>query len=155
MISWTRVEKHIDKYLEQLGDSDKEDERDTDGSPVKDKIAWLKKRLVELRALEEEVINHPEKQISTVDPDSRLMKTQGMTRAVCYNVQSAVDTKHHLIVAHEVTNKQDRGQLCHVGKQVQTALGRESITIVADKGYYSGRHQRYPGCWNGCTGTQG
>ncbi len=133
-----RVEKHIDKYLEQLGDSDKEDERDTDESPVKDKIAWLKKRLAELRALEEEVNNHPEKQISTVDPDSRLMKTQGMTRVVCFNVQNAVDAKHHLIVAHKVTNKQDRGQLCHMAKQVQTALRRESITIVADKGYYSG-----------------
>jgi hypothetical protein len=57
------------------------------------------------------VNNHPDKQISTVDPDSRLMKTQGMTRVVCYNIQSAVDTKHHLIVAHEVTNTTDRGQL--------------------------------------------
>ena len=133
-----RVEKHIDRYLQQLGESDSEDERDTDGAPVKDKIAWLKKRLVELQVLEEEVNNHPEKQLSTVDPDSRLMKTQGMTRVVCFNVQNAVDHKHHLIVAHEVTNEQDRGQLCHMAKQVQTALGRESITIVADKGYYSG-----------------
>ena len=133
-----RVEKHIDRYLEQLGDSDKEDERATDGAPVKDKIAWLKKRLVELQVLEEEVNNHPEKQLSTIDPDSRLMKTQGMTRIVCFNVQNAVDNKHHLIVAHEVTNKQDRGQLCHMAKQVQTALRRKSITIVADKGYYSG-----------------
>ena len=98
----------------------------------------MKKRLAELRTLEEEVTNNPEQQISTTDSDSRLLKTQGMTRAVCYNVQSAVDAKHHLIVAHEVTNKPDRGQLCNVGKQVQTALGRESITIVADKGYYSG-----------------
>jgi transposase len=133
-----RVEKHIAKYLEQLGDSDKDDERDTDGAPVKDKIVWLKERLVELQALEEEVNKHPDKQISTVDPDSRLMKTQGMTRVVCFNVQNAVDNKHHMIVAHEVTNTPDRGQLCHMAKQVQTALGRESITIVADKGYYSG-----------------
>jgi hypothetical protein len=50
------------------------------------------------------VNNHPDKQVSTVDPDSRLMKTQGMTQAICYNKQSAVDTKYHLIVAHEVTN---------------------------------------------------
>ena len=63
--------------------------------------------------------NHPEKQLFTTDPDARLLKTQGMTRVVCYNAQSAVDTKHHLIVAHEVTNKQDRGQLCCMGKQAQ------------------------------------
>jgi len=133
-----RVEKHIDDYLKQLDDSDREEEKIIDETPIKEKIAWLKQRLSELRTLEEEVNNHPDKQLSTVDPDSRLMKTQGMTRAVCYNVQSVVDTKHHLIVAHEVTNKQDRGQLCEMGKQAKAALGQETITVIADKGYYSG-----------------
>ena len=61
-----------------------------------------------------------------------------MTRAVCYNIQSAVDSKHHLIVAHEVTNKTDMGQLCRMGEQAQTALKEKAITVVADKGYYSG-----------------
>ena len=134
-----RVEKHIDDYLQQLDDADKEAEKHVDDTPVQEKIAWLKKRLSELKALEVEVNNHPDKQLSTVDPDSRLLKTQGMTRAVCYNVQSAVDTKHHLIVAHEVTNKQDRGQLCRMGKQTQVALDQKAITIIADKGYYSGQ----------------
>ena len=133
-----RVEKHIDKYLKQLDDSDKEDEKVIDETPIKDKIDWLKNRLCELKALEEEVNNHPDKQISTIDPDSRLLKTKGMTRVVCYNVQTAVDTQHHLIVAHEVTNKPDRGQLCQVGKAVQTALGKKEVTVLADKGYYSG-----------------
>ena len=132
-----RVEKHIDKYLKQLDDSDQEDEKVIDEVAVKDKIAWLEKRRSELKVLEEEVNNHPEKQLSTVDPDSRLMKTQGMTRSVCYNVQTAVDAKHHLIVSHEVTNKPDRGQLCQVAKEVQAALGQEAITVLADKGYYS------------------
>jgi len=134
-----RVEKHIDEYLKQLDDADKEAEKNADDTPVKEKITWLKKRLEELKALEVEVNNHPDKQLSTVDPDSRLLKTQGMTRAVCYNVQSAVDTKHHLIVAHEVTNKQDRGQLCRMGKQTQVALDQKAITVIADKGYYSGQ----------------
>ncbi|MFC1665817.1 IS1182 family transposase [Pseudomonadota bacterium] len=133
-----RVEKHIDDYLKQLDDSDKEDEKVIDDTPIKDKIAWLKKRLCELKVLEEQVNDHPDKQLSTVDPDARLLKTQGMTRAVCYNVQTAVDTKHHLIVAHEVTNKPDRGQLSQVGKAVQMALGRKDVTVLADKGYYSG-----------------
>jgi transposase len=134
-----RVEKHIDEYLKQLDDSDKEDEKVIDETPIKDKITWLKKRLSELKALEAEVNSHPEKQLSTTDPDSRLLKTQGMTRAVCYNVQSAVDTKHHLIVTHAVTNKQDRGQLCKMGKKTQAATGQEAITVIADKGYYSGQ----------------
>jgi len=124
-----RVEKHIDKYLKQLDDSDKEDEKHIDG---------LENRLSELKVLEVQVNDHPEKQLSTTDPDSRLMKTRGMTRSVCYNVQTAVDSKHHLIVAHEVTNKPDRGQLCETGKQAQAALGEKTITVIADKGYYSG-----------------
>jgi len=133
-----RVEKHIDEYLKQLDDSDKADEKANDETSIKEKLAWLEKRRSELKALEEEVNNHPEKQISTVDPDSRLMKTQGMTRSVCYNLQAAVDSKHHLIVTHEVTNKPDRGQLCQVAKGVQRALGKKEITVIADKGYYSG-----------------
>jgi len=133
-----RVEKHIDAYLQQLDAADREEKQVTDGRSIQEKITWLKKRLSELKVMEEAVNNHPEKQVSTTDPDSRLMKTQGMTRAVCYNVQSAVDTRHHLIVAHEVTNKPDRGQLCQVSKQAQSALGKKGITVIADKGYYSG-----------------
>jgi transposase len=133
-----RVEKHIDKYLKQLDDSDRDAEKVIDETPIKEKLAWLQNRHAELRVLEAEVNNHPEQQLSTVDPDSRLMKTKGMTRAVCYNVQTAVDSKHHLIVTHEVTNKPDRGQLCQVAKAVQIALSEKAITVIADKGYYSG-----------------
>lgn len=133
-----RVEKHIDDYMKQLDAADHKDDQVVDDTPIQEKIDGLKQKLAELNELKEVVENHPEKQLSTVDPDSRLMKTRGMTRAVCYNVQSAVDSKHHLIVAHEVTNKQDRGQLCQVAKLVQTALEKQAITVIADKGYYSG-----------------
>jgi len=54
-----RVEKHIDEYLKQLDDSDQEDEKVIDDTPIKDKIDWLKKRHSELKALEEEVNSHP------------------------------------------------------------------------------------------------
>jgi len=133
-----RFEKHINDYLEQLDAADKDENQHIDKKHINEKITWLKKRLTELNAMKERVNNDPEKQISTTDPDSRLMKTQGMTRLVCYNVQSAVDSKHHLIVAHEVMNKPDRGQLCRMEKQAQTALQQKAITVVADKGYYSG-----------------
>ena len=66
------------------------------------------------------------------------MKTQGMTRAVCYNVQTAVDTKNHLILAHEVMNKPDRGQLCRICTQTQSALENKGVTVIADKGYFNG-----------------
>ena len=134
-----RVEKHIEDYMKKLDESDKAEEKSTDETTTKEKIAGLKKKLSELKDLEVQVNSHPEKQISTIDPDSRLMKTRGMTRMVCYNVQSAVDPKHHLIAAHKVTNKQDRGQLCSMGKEAQVALGQEAITTIADKGYYGGQ----------------
>ena len=132
-----RVEKHIDEYLLQLDESDKKEQENMSSQSISEKISWLKQRLTELKDLEEAVNSHPDKQVSTTDPDSRLMKTQGMTRVVCYNVQSAVDTKHHLIVTHDVTNTPDRGQLCKVAKQAQTALDREELTVIADKGYFS------------------
>jgi len=133
-----RFEKHLATYLKQLDDADKNENITVDDGVINDKISWLKKRLVDLKVMEEKVNNHPEKQVSTTDPDSRLMKTKGMSRLVCYNVQSAVDSKHHLIVAHEVTNKTDRGQLCRMGIQAQAALKEKKITVIADKGYYSG-----------------
>ena len=80
---------------------------------------------------------HPDKQVSQTDPDARLMKTQSWERQVCYNVQSAVDSKHHLIVEHDVTMTTDRGQLTLVAEQVQKTLGKQDITIIADKGYFS------------------
>ncbi len=133
-----RVEKHIEDYLSQLDQSDAEDCELEDTTTITQKIAWMKQRLAELKEMEKAVAKHPDKQVSTTDPDSRLLKTKGMTRSVCYNVQSAVDTKHHLIVAHEVTNKQDRGLLCSMGEQAQVALGQNAVTVLADKGYYSG-----------------
>ena len=58
---------------------------------------------------------------------------------VGYNVQSAVDTRHHLIVAHEVTNVgSDRSQLSHMSERARAAIGSEAIEAVTDRGYYSG-----------------
>jgi hypothetical protein len=67
------------------------------------------------------------------------MKTRSIGRTVGYNVQTAVDTKHHLIVAHYVTNSvSDRNELVSIGKHAQEAMGQKNITVLADKGYYSG-----------------
>ena len=82
----------------------------------------------------------PDKQISLTDPDARPMATSGKgTGVVGYNVQTAVDARHHLIVAHEVTNVgNDRGQLATMAQQAQTAMGRKDLEVVADRGYFKG-----------------
>ncbi len=133
-----RVERHIDEYLKQMDTVDKEENQAADDRPIEEKISELKQKLSELKALEAQVNGSSDKQVSTTDPDSRLMKTQGMTRAVSYNVQTAVDAKSHLIVAHEVTNTPDRGQLYNMAKQTQESLKEKAVTVIADKGYFSG-----------------
>ncbi len=58
---------------------------------------------------------------------------------VGYNVQAAVDTKHHLIVAHEVTNVgSDRSQLDPMAKRTKAALESDALDVVADRGYFNG-----------------
>ena len=59
-----------------------------------------------------------------------------MDRQVCYNVQTAVDTKHHLIISHDIDKSADRGQLTSVAKLVQQAVKKKDITVLADKGYF-------------------
>ena len=61
------------------------------------------------------------------------------TGVVGYNVQAAVDTKHHLVVAHEVTNNgNDRGQLANMAQQAKDAMGKATLQAIADRGYFSG-----------------
>ena len=81
----------------------------------------------------------PDQQISLTDPDSRSMPTSGRGSGVVgYNVQVAVDTEHHLIVAHEVTNSgSDRAQLANMAKQAKGVLKTETLEAVADRGYFS------------------
>ncbi len=58
---------------------------------------------------------------------------------VGYNVQTAVDTKNHLIVTHEVTNVgHDRDQLSSMAQQTREAIGGEPLTALADRGYFKG-----------------
>lgn len=132
-----RVEKHIARYLEMLEKADKEQASPVKVKATKERLVELRGQLKELHDIKKKVEAHPDKQISTTDPDARLMKTQGFSRAVSYNVQSAVDTKHHLIVAHKVTNTPDRGQLASMTQLTQETLQKKSIKVLADKGYFS------------------
>jgi len=90
--------------------------------------------------MEVELAAAPDHQISRTDPDARAMATNGKgTGMVGYNVQAVVDAKHHLIVAHEVTNQgHDRSQLANMTRQAQAATGLESLNVLADRGYFSG-----------------
>jgi hypothetical protein len=105
-----------------------------------EKITRLRERVKELARLKEQLQGQDDQQISTTDPDSRSMTSDGRaTGIVGYNVQAAVDTKHHLVVAHEVTNVgSDRGQLAHMASEARIAMGKEKLHALADRGYFSG-----------------
>src|SRR5262249_7618631 len=96
--------------------------------------------MAKLESIERQVEASPEEQISLTDPDSRSMATSGRGSGVVgYNVQTAVDTEHHLIVAHEGTNKgSDRSQLASTAAAAKEALGVDNLEAVADRGYFNG-----------------
>ena len=137
-----QIDESIERYLGQIESADREDSRNAkqETERLQDKIAKLKQEVVRLNELEEERLKRPDKQISLTDPDARSMATSGRgSGMVGYNVQTAVDTKHHLIATHEVTNVgHDRSALHHMANKARQAIGIEEISVVADRGYYSG-----------------
>lgn len=105
---------------------------------LEEKIAALRAQMQALKEIETQLNSAPDKQISLTDPDARSMKTRG-AGIVGYNVQTAVDTKHHLIVAHDVVNTgTDRDQLSRMAQQARAAMATETLTAIADRGYFKG-----------------
>jgi BMFP domain-containing protein YqiC len=138
-----RIEKSLEQYFSELDSADRDESSDsrTDTSArIKDKIAALKKRMAELKVLESQVLELPEKQISLTDPESRSMRSNSATAGVVgYNVQTAVDIEHHLIVTHEVNNVgSDRSQLSNMAMKARTAMDTKELTALADRGYFNG-----------------
>ena len=137
-----QVEASIARYMAALETADRQDGELAEAKSVRlaQKIASLREQMKAFQALEIEVHAAPDQQISLTDPDARAMATSGKgTGMVGYNVQTAVDAKHHLIVAHEVTNVgHDRDRLASMGAQARAAMGVEALDVLADRGYFSG-----------------
>jgi transposase len=137
-----QIEESVARYLQQLDTADRQEPSEvlkSKTSRLKDKIAKLKEQMQHLSKLRLQMLAAPDQQISLTDPDSRSMATSGRGSGVVgYNVQVAVDTKHHLIVTHEVTDVgTDRSQLASMAKQAKATLQAESLEAVADRGYFS------------------
>lgn len=132
------IESSINRYLVDLDTADRQEPTIAKlrTERLEDKISALKEQMTALKEIEVALNEAPDKQISLTDPDARSMKTRG-NGIVGYNVQTAVDAKHHLIVAHEVTNVgSDRGQLTAMAKLAQEAMGTKELTAIADRGYF-------------------
>jgi transposase len=141
-----QIEASIQRYLEMLDAADRQEDElaELRTTRLTERLGKLRDRMRALKAMEQVVAAAPDKQISLTDPDARAMATHGKgTGMVGYNVQAAVDTTHHLVVAHEVTNiGHDRTQLANMGQQAREATGSEGLTVLADRGYFSGEEVR-------------
>ena len=137
-----QVDASIARYLAALDRADRDDSDVAEVKSVrlKEKIVGLRRQMQSLKEMEQTVQDAPDQQVSLTDPDARSMATSGRgTGILGYNVQTAVDVEHHLIVAHEVTNVgQDRTQLVPMALKAQEATGNEEITVLADRGYFNG-----------------
>jgi len=141
-----QLEESVARYLEEL---DRADRQPTQVPKVrvdnlKGKISKIREQMKELERIEDELEETPDEQVSQTDPDARSMATSGRgTGIVGYNVQAAVDTKNHLVVAHEVTNVgHDRVALADMAKQAREAMGKDHLLVLADRGYFNGEQIR-------------
>ncbi len=136
-----KTQANIDRYLAKLDQVDKEEPeiREATAQELRQKIASMEAKMESLKGYQAEVDAHADKQVSVTDPDARSMMKAGGGSQVGYNVQTAVDSKHHLIAAHEVTNATtDRSQLSSMAGKAKTALATKTLTVIADPGYYKG-----------------
>ena len=137
-----QVDASIERYLAALDRADREESDVTEArtTRIKEKIAALRRQIQSLKEMEQQVQAAPDQQVSLTDPDARSMAASGRGMGmVGYNVQTAVDAEHHLIVAHDVTNVgHDRTQLAPMALKAQEATGCEKVPALADRGYFNG-----------------
>ena len=134
-----QIEESVARYLSQLDTGDLQEPTEALAAKtahLKEKLAKLATEMQRLKAIEKENVGLADQQISLTDPDSRSMATSGRGSGVVgYNVQVVVDTEHHLIVTHEVTNTgSDRSQLAKDASQAKDILGADYLDAVADRG---------------------
>ena len=137
-----QIEESVARYLSQLDTADRQEPSEALAAKtahLKEKLEKLASELQRLKAIEKAMLATPDQQISLTDPDSRSMATSGRGSGVVgYNVQIAVDTEHHLIVTHEVTNTgSDRSQLANMALQAKEVLHADHLDVVADRGYFN------------------
>jgi transposase len=138
-----QIEESIQRYLDALETADRTQPAELEAKTerLQDKINTLREQMRRMDRIKERLAHEPDEQLSLTDRDARSMATHGKgTGTVGYNVQAVVDAKHHLIVAHEVTNVgSDRAQLSKMALAAREAMDKPKLKVLADRGYYNGR----------------
>jgi len=136
------IENKTEAYLKELNDCDAAEDRQASelkNKEVNQKLDILKKRKQKYEQLSEELTEKKATQISTTDPESRSLTVKDNIAEISYNIQSATDSKHNLIVEFNTVNESDQGQLSIMTGKTMQALEVKQITALADKGYHVGK----------------
>jgi transposase len=137
-----QIEHSIQRYLDALETADRTQPAEVEAKTgrLQEKIKILREQMQQLDEVKRQLKDVPDGQISLTDSDARSMVSHAKgSGLVGYNVQTAVDAKHHLIVAHEVTNVgNDRAQLHKMALTAREAMGKKRFKAFADRGYFSG-----------------
>lgn len=125
----SKIEEYIAAFLTATDDDIKQQ--------ITEKVVDYRERIQQLNTVKSELEETGKKQICITDQDAKSMKNSGKFE-VCFNVQTAVDGKHKLFVDCDVVNEvNDQGQLSSMVNKVRKALPDQTITILADTGYYN------------------
>src|SRR5918998_1640267 len=132
------IEAAIARYMAEMDGADAEAGGEARVEHLEQKLASLHAYMAELKVIDEQLRASPDGQVSLTDPDARSMNTRG-SGIVGYNVQAAIEARHHLVVAHDaVMTGSDRAQLSTMGKAAKDVIGCEGLGVAAGRGYYSG-----------------
>jgi transposase len=135
------IDSKIAEYLASMDEADREEPKAAIAqADVAAAIEALKAQKERLQSQAEELAARGLKQLVVTEPEAKLMRTPH-GHAVAYNAQTAVDARHKLIVAFELTNEgNDYWQLYPMAAQAKDAVGADEVTAVADTGYSNGEH---------------
>jgi transposase len=134
------LNERIDEYIKALDETDAKEADLTvpTAEEIKQRLAELQSRKRDYEIMLGDMQAQGINEVSTTDPDARMMSVNNNGLDVCYNVQSVVDAEHKLVVDCEVINNPtDHGQLNHMASRAKEVLGVEELQVLADKGYYS------------------
>ena len=135
-----QTEEKIAEYLRELETNDANDSEEDDNAKtdeLKEKISQLEDKKQQYEQIQTQMKATGQREVSLVDPDSRLMRVDSQRLEVGYNIQTSVDAKQHLIVDYDVINNStDHHQLAKDALAAKQILGVDELDVLSDKGFY-------------------
>jgi transposase len=135
------LDEKIENYIQELDHHDMAEAslEKPDVNTIKERIQQLRDRKEKYELYQRKLKQSGENEISTTDPDSRLMANHNNVE-VSYNIQTTVDAKHKLIADFKVTQKpNDLGELDNMAIRAKKLFGNKTFEVLADKGYYQAK----------------